>query len=59
MHKFLFIRKKKMLAKGHVAELTPPHTQSIWKSREEMIRAANLQHVVIISQKKKCYVFYG
>ena len=41
MHKFLFIRKKKMLAKGLVAELTPPHTQSIWKSREEMIRAAN------------------
>ena len=30
-----------MLAKGLVAELTPPHAQNIWKSREEMIRAAN------------------
>ena len=42
-----------MLAKGLVAELTPPHAQSIWESKEKMIRAANQQHVVIISPKKK------
>ena len=41
MHKFLFIRKKKMLTKGLVAELAPPHAQNIWESREKMIRAAN------------------
>ena len=41
MHKFLFIRKKKMLAKGLVTKLAPPHAQSIWESREKMIRVVN------------------
>ena len=39
-------------AKGLVAKLAPPHAQSAWGSRGERVRAAKLEHVVIISQKK-------
>ena len=42
-------------AKGLVAKLAPPHAQSAWGSRGERVRAAKLEHVVIISQKKNLF----
>ena len=41
---------------GHVAELKPPHTQSVWSLREKMFKLRELGkkgYIVIISIKKK------
>ena len=41
---------------GHVAELAPPHTQSVWDLREKMFKLRELGkkgYIVIISIKKK------
>ena len=43
---------------GHVAELKPPHTQSVWSLREKMFKLWELGkkgYIVIISIKKKRY----
>ena len=42
--------------KGHVVELAPPHTQSVWGLREKMFKLRELGkkgYIVIISIKKK------
>ena len=41
---------------GHVAELKPPHIQSVWSLREKMFKLRKLGkkgYIVIISIKKK------
>ena len=41
------------VAKGLIAELTPPHAQSAWGFRGKGFELWGQQHVVIISKKKK------
>ena len=43
----------KDFAKGLVAELAPPHVQSAWGSRREMVRAAELAAYCNYFSKKK------
>ena len=46
---------------GHVAELKPPHTQSVWSLREKMFKLRELGkkgYIVIISIKKKDIYIY-
>ena len=41
------------MAKGLIAELAPPHAQSVWGSRGEMVRATGLAVCCNYFSKKK------
>ena len=43
------------MAKGLVIELTPPHTQSAWRSRRKRVRAAGLAACCNYFSKKKIW----
>ena len=50
-----YIHESNFVAKGLVAELAPPHTQSTWGSRGKRVRAAGLAacHNYLSKKKKK------
>ena len=45
--------KKSLFAKGLVVELAPPHVQSAWGSKREMVRTARLTVCCNYFSKKK------
>ena len=57
IHTYIYIY---IYVEGHVAELKPPHTQSVSSLREKMFKLRELGkkgYIVIISIKKKIYIY--